>query len=367
MRIICNWKKLARFFAQAGLAVGVIAGSASAFAAAPCYNYCPPSYNNCPPSYLQDAPTPVGVDGMADPNSAAMSQQPLPQQPQPNNDLNLAPQNSQFQVATSGEGSNVGHIGRADNVNRLNIFDSQSALPANRVWYGFQSIDRFHVTTAPNTTVNQSLHRFGGELMLTCSSSVSFMTQYADVGPNASGVLDSWSNPQFMVKQVVYEDCDLIVSATLGMQFPIGGIDAGEIRENTVRLAPGLLWYYNTTDDIFNYGGAQYSVPLAAGPQVDSFDWSLGTGYWLYRSCCCCDWLQKVSLQYEIFGKHVVGGTGTTYLGGVLFEDRNVVDMTFGASAFLCNGVRASIGYSIPVTTGFARRNELIATVGYYF
>ncbi|MGE0609092.1 MAG: hypothetical protein AB7O62_18510 [Pirellulales bacterium] len=368
MRCIRSLEKLARFFTYAAMAVGVFAGSSSAYAANPCYNYCPPCYNGVPGAAMDAAGQPTDAAGQPTDAGAAA-------QPQANNDLNLAPQNSQFQQAASGEGSNVGHIGRADNLNRLNIFDSQSAIPANRVWFGFQYVDRFQFNQgAAASAVYQSLYRAGGELMVTDTSSISFQGQYAHVNSSLGAASSDFTNPQIMGKQVLYQDCDLTVSATLGLLIPVGGNRTSlSLRENQARLAPGLLWYYNTSDDFFNYGGFQYSAPLTDN-EVSTFDWSIGTGYWLYQSCCCCDWLQKVSLQYEVFGKHIVGGTNSTGFGpivgpgtGSIVETRDALDMTFGTSFFMRDGIRVSLGYSIPVSTRFARRNELIATLGYYF
>ncbi|MGE0606576.1 MAG: hypothetical protein AB7O62_05555, partial [Pirellulales bacterium] len=257
LRFLGKWT---RYFSFAAIALATLPGI-SARAAQPyrSRNYCPPQ--NCPqycPQYEGETwqqpnmAAPADGSDVAPPSEDGQvqdqgQQQAQPQQqPQMNNDLNLAPQNSNFQVATSGEGSNVGHIGRADGFNRLNIFDSQSAIPTNRVYVGMQYLDRFHVSNDPldtDRTASQVAYRVGGEVKVTDSSSITFQSQYTDVRGTSniqgSTLRDSWANPQVMAKQVVYEDTDLVVSGTFGALIPIGGVVDGEFRETTTRIAPG--------------------------------------------------------------------------------------------------------------------------------
>lgn len=376
MRWSFSLEKMARLFSAAALVVGMgFVPATMAQAGRPCY--CPPP---CYQDYSHQAPTdalPPDEDGSATDTDTPTNQ---PEQPQQDINFDTSAQASSALDVAAGNAGNM--IGRLDANGRLNLFDSMSAIPRNRVWYSFMSAAGYSANlTAGIIPVNQVTHtnmivqRFGGEVKLWDSASLSVQAQTLNptstTGPVGS-LTGGFSNPQFMGKQIIYADCDLVISGIFGVT-PNVGFNDTDIRDATTRLFPGLLFYQQWNDRLYLYGGAQLGLPTVAD-NITTFDWGLGAGYWVYDSCCCRSWLQKISIQYEVFGKHVLGdkvvgnyfqapvGLGTTYT-----EGRAVLDMTAGGSVYLGYGVQVSAGYSFPITTTDVRNGEFVSTIGYNF
>jgi hypothetical protein len=372
MRWSFSLEKCARLFSAAALVVAMgFVPATLAQAGRPCY--CPPP---CYQDYSHQAPTdalPPSEDGEASPSDAPANQ---PQQP----DIDFS-QSAQAADALDVAAGNAGNmIGRLDANGRLNLFDSMSAIPRNRVWYSFMSAAGYSANLTPGLGVgpplvahtNMIVQRFGGEVKLWDSASLSVQAQTLNpTSTTGLGLTGGFYNPQFMAKQIVYADCDLVISGIFGVT-PNVGFDATDIRDATTRLFPGMLFYQQWNDRLYLYGGAQLGIPTVAD-NITTFDWGVGAGYWVYDSCCCRSWLQRISIQYEIFGKHVLGDKViNNYFQNPLLlatytEGRATVDMTAGGSVYLGYGVQVSAGYSFPVTTTDVRNGEFVTTVGYNF
>ncbi len=338
----------------------------------------------------------------------------------PDFDFSTAPSSP----ASGGAGYSSAMLGRADQSNRFNLFDTQSAIPRNRVWYTLNLTDGYNngVNFTPgynglrnsplfpafllgNGFANENafllategigadmtfrreiyLHRFGVEVMLTHSTSLSFQGQYHAVRGVATRA-DDFDNPQIMLKQIIYDDCCSVLSATLGVDWQASK-DTFVIGETTTRVYPGMLAYQDLGSDWFYQGGFQFGMPTETN-QVYTFDWANSIGYWLYRpcGCCCCGMpgITGVSLQAEVYGKHVLNdstintpfGTNANNLlvsnavgfptGVFTFEEpRNVVDVTLGGQVLVGCNLSFAAGYSFPITGGEVRTEEFVFTTTY--
>jgi hypothetical protein len=287
----------------------------------------------------------------------------------------------------SGGGTGTDMIGRSDFFNRFNLFDTQSAIPRNRVWFNFQRNEDFNPGLIPNTALpltpttiaavhdrpTQYLYRGGVELALTPYLSFAAQQQYIAM-TDTTFYNPSWGDPQFMLKCVVSQDHDRTVSAILGVS-PHLSQSPGEIRSPRARIYPGFLFYRSLNEVLFTQGGAQFGLPLATRGDIVTFDYAFSTGFWLYRACetksCRRPWLTGVAPQVEFFGQHAFWDSHVTNppQGGattVLQQGRHVVDVTLGTSIFFRN-LLFGAGYSFPVTGAEARRGEIIGTLQYRF
>src|SRR5262249_34000701 len=156
---------------------------------------------------------------------------------------------------------------------------------------------------------------------------------------------DAWSAPQFLLKYAFIYDCNRVVSAILGFQPQISN-SPGELKEETTRFYPGVLFYQNLNDNLFVQGGFQFG--LSTSNLAQTFDYASGAGYWRYREqkngCCECGGgrgrcVTGIVPQVEFYGKNVMVGSqnlafdlGTNNLG--FREGRNVYDVTLGARIY---------------------------------
>ena len=435
MKWILSAEKLPQLFSAAALALGLWIAQTPIVQAGPGCN-CPQGR----PYYRSDMPPSedgAGAEGTDDTGTGADADT----APRTDDDaVNLQPQTqtpSSTDLASLGPGANTPMLGRLDQNMRLNLFDTQSAMTDTRVWYSFQYAEGYNLDTyqavggsstgspaffdapliaggVPVTRTDVRLHRLGFEYALYEDFSVSFQAQYCDVDSifTAAGAQspDDWSNPQAMLKYVVL--CDkctgTTVSAILGATFETD-TQLAELNEQTSRIFPGVLFHQDVYEDFFYQGGFQFGLPTRSN-NIDTFDWALGCGYWLYQDCgsscggcgcdscdscgcgscggcgcdSCCDdssWeVSGVVLQIELLGKHVIGNNvivdpfeldtlpgGYGPGGSVFIEDRDVLDLTFGGTAQMHNGVAIGVAYSVPVTEKDVRRSEFITTINYRF
>jgi len=284
--------------------------------------------------------------------------------------------------------------GRADSLNRFNLFDTQAAAPRTRVWFAYQTMTNFspgnaqanpfvthssnpllQSSTNPFTvpsgqigssgfTTKQYLYRVGVELALSERFSIAAQHQYI-ADPNLE---NSWGNPQFMAKYALIYTDNAIVSAILGVQ-PQTSISDNEVRDRATRIYPGALFYYGVGDcqRLFFQGGFQFGLPINSNdPQT--FDLAFSVGYWVYKNPDADAFFQGIVPQAEIFGKHVINdatiangfGTGASGFGGpgVNFdEERNVYDVTLGAQ-LVFKHFNVGAAYSFPITGAEVRRDE---------
>lgn len=286
---------------------------------------------------------------------------------------------------TSATGTDM--IGRSDFFNRFNLFDTQSAVPRNRVWFSFQRNENFNpsitvgsdaagLPDAANQVTNRPttyLYRMGAEIALSERASFSFQHQY--IGVSDTDAFDpSWGDPQFMAKYAVVMDYDRVVSAILGFS-PHFATSTGEIRSPRARIYPGLLFWQALGDRDFLQGGTQVGIPLANG-DIPTFDYALSAGYWVYKAAGCesCgnrSLLTGIAPQVEIFGQHAfwdnrIDGAPDDFGGATAQQGRHVIDVTVGASVLL-RSLIVGAGYSFPITGAEARRSEIIGSIIYRF
>ncbi len=301
--------------------------------------------------------------------------------------------------------SNSTILGRVDQNNRLNLFDSMSALPMNRWWVTYMPMKRYHnpveflsesvdsdLLPLEQERLSQTLYRFGAELIVHPGVSVAFQGQYSVINGNEGGYDDVFTNPQIMLKAVLACDCCSIVSATLGFQPEVDTeaefgfsrteslvlLDAPGINETSSRVYPGLLCFHDLGLGWFMQNGVQVGIPTESN-QITTLDWAVSFGNWIYRHpmlncssrcchCCCQPSILGAIAQVEFFGKHVLGDNRIENVFGVpglIFEeDRNVVDMTAGVQVLMSGSHWLSVAASIPLTSGDVREVEGIVTLG---
>ena len=122
------------------------------------------------------------------------------------------------------------------------------------------------------------------------------------------------------LKRVLYRDCCRVVSAGLSMTFPTGSDatfnDGGgnilSVENNAYHLQPfiGMVTRPNNRTFVqtiaqvdFDTSGYDFNLNNATfGDINDPTVLYLGgsIGYWMYRSCCCCDRLQGIAPILEI-------------------------------------------------------------------
>jgi hypothetical protein len=326
-------------------------------------------------------------------------------------------------AAEGSGGGNAGILGRGDQNNRFNLFDSHAAIPQNRVWYGIQYMEGYNSGLRYNNTLgtyftpeayaaglrrqglgtniferdNEILWRFGFEYMLSSKLSIAGQGQYFS-HYDLDGPTDGWANPQLMLKYAAYQTCDTTVSAVLGVQPQVhSGILA--YKDDATSWYPGMLFFNQYSENVILQGGCQFRLPWG-GNQVYTFDYGLSVGYYLYKAPCCdmgCSggthdaFLQGIVAQVELFGKHVIGDAtvtnpfGTDYIqievGDDFFsqtanigsspfiytEPRTVYDVTVGGQLLCRSNSRVGAAVSFPVTGANVRRAEYFFTVSMGF
>jgi hypothetical protein len=332
-----------------------------------------------------------GKEGAKQPDGTPDQRQPqAADQQQPN--LQAADTSPSVAQAEGYSSSNSSILGRVDQNNRLNLFDSMSALPQNRVWFTYLPQKRYHtcIDVQQSSSVSnpallrerlsQDLYRFGGEFIIHPGVSVAFQGQESIIKGNEGGYDDSFTNPQIMFKAVLDCDCCSVLSATFGIQPEVGTEDEEHpgINETASRLYPGLLYFRDLGDGWFMQDGIQFGVPVE-GNQITTFDWAVSFGNWIYRdpcldcsSCCCCcqrPTVLGVIAQIEFFGKHVLGDRRIDDVFGVdglvFVEDGTVIDATVGVQVLLDGGCWVSLASSVPLSSGDVKELEGIVTVGH--
>jgi hypothetical protein len=419
--------------------------------------YCPPGYRL--PGDIPD-PKPQRPSSPSDPqrpsrpgetptDQSTDQRDTQPTQPSDQSPSDFTPSPESSGRATLTPGMNTPQLGRNDQSNRLNLFDNMAAAPQTRAWFGFQFAQTFDTalagTTAfqsyiftqnlmlasfgsatlhPDTVLalnengvtselfitDQSIYRVGAEWAPCSYFSVAVQGQYY-VTSGANDPPDDWSNPQILLKTVLSQDFDSLLTATLGVT-PEISTDFTDINERVTKIYPGMLFYEGLTPNWFSQGGFQFGVPVDGSNEVYSFDWSIALGWWAYRDPCAgrrsrCyrhplrqlfD-VTGIIPQVNVLGKHTVGDNriigpfgfksfansiivpdgmgGTTvdmssaamlpegFVG--YFEPRSVVDVTFGGQVLLGDHIQVGLGYSIPVTSGSVRDDEFISTLTYLF
>jgi hypothetical protein len=283
-------------------------------------------------------------------------------------------------------------LGRADALNRFNLFDTMSAAPMTRVWGGYQLEDNFQTNARPGPTLGGpgtnafrrqqvDLWRAGAEYAINDRFSIAGQAQYIHF---TDDLHSQWGNPQFLGKFVLARDCDYILTAVLGFS-PETSYSANDFRDRRSRVYPGLLGYYDLGNGLFMQAGFQVGVGLHDDSPL-TVDYGISVGYWLYKADHLneCDHHSKPFLcgivpQVEIYGDNVlaqgtfsnatdVAGINTPFTGQgvVVDEQRNIYDVSVGGQ-ILMRGVILGVGYSFPITGAKSRADEFIATLQYRF
>jgi hypothetical protein len=417
-----------RLLLSAALGLGLCLGSVSLSRAADKYG--PPRYYPvpgpapCPTPVYPVTPAPT-TPPTTPPGTTPTEPQRQPDQAQPPMDLSGLDVAS-VSAPTGGTTGGTGMNGRADQNNRLNLFDSQAAIPQNRVWVSVQRVMDYKTGLEPapspsslsfssissalsdgglNANIIQrqeeTLYRVGAELKLGCNASIAVQGQYLSFDGDDSGGSDTFTNPQILLKYVLSNCNGRVVSATLGYQ---PDIDTGrlEFNDNTHALYPGMLFYDEVSCRCFAQGGFQFRVPLEDN-NVYTFDYAVSFGYWLWRHPSCdgnwygdcghggCHGHRPLIIglvpQIEFFGKEVIGdatitnpfgldplpffdsstGTTTFFNPFVYEEPRHVYDVTVGAKLMLANNSYIAAAVSYPLTGDSVRQSEYFVTLNWGF
>jgi hypothetical protein len=284
--------------------------------------------------------------------------------------------------------------GRGDASNRFNLFDTMSAIPANRLWFNWQYQEGFETGvqqssisgpsgSIPGGNFNQNfalrrnvdLYRAGGEIAFGHRFSISFQDEYI-ASSNTDDKADAWGNPQFLLKFAAVLTDTTAISPIIGLQ-PQTSSNEGELHEKTTMVYPGLLVYHACGDKLFVQGGMQFG--FSTSRETNTFDYAISAGYWLYRADCSEGnnrFLTGIIPQIEFFGKHVIANSrnnpfdfsGQGAPSNVpFFESRNVFDVTAGGRLVFSKGCSFSTGVSFPIGGEDVRRTELITSLVFQF
>jgi hypothetical protein len=283
--------------------------------------------------------------------------------------------------------SSLGMQGRADAGNRFNIFDNMAALPTNRIWYAYQYMDHFNPGVSSGdsallTQRNVNLYRFGTEICLNSSLSISIQDQYID----SAGSPDSWGNLQVLFKYAFINEDRRVWSAVIGVS-PQSGDSPDELHERTTRFYGGFLFFRAITCDFFVQGGGQ--VDIATNDLPQTLDYALSFGYWLYRNphldtagrpidemapqfySCCHHWIWGVIPQVELLGKYVManrtGAVFDTFTPSSFSEGKDVIDLTLGGRILFTPHISLGSAFSLPLTGPFVRKGELTTSLNIGF
>jgi hypothetical protein len=324
--------------------------------------------------------------------------QPSPDQPAPQDTAEL-PSFSDVAMAEQGMGGGAGTmiLGRADALNRFNLFDNMGAEPVTRAWFTFQTLDGLNsnIVGDPTGSPDQSLYRFGFEYAFSDVSSFAVQGMYNTPGSAGDGFIeleDSWSNPQFMFKRVLSRNDRTTVAGTLGF-VPETSTEAATINESFSRIQPGVIAFHDLGYGWFLHSGVQLSVPLEENATT-TVDWVVSSGYWFYRhgslngyNTGYTPWIVGLTGQFEFMGKHVTsdatiengffvevddpfgsGNGGGTFTQFYDYEEaRHIIDMTIGTNILFSNNTALGLGYSFPISDDKVRNGEFIVSYNVFF
>jgi hypothetical protein len=296
-------------------------------------------------------------------------------------------------AAASGAGD-AAMLGRADPLNRFNLFDANNAAPITRVWGGYQREQGFQTNARPGPDLhlsangatqafqsnNVNVYRAGAEYAFSDRFSIAGQAEYL----NYSELSSSWGNPEFLAKYVVARDCNYLLTAILGYT-PETSYSLDQFRDKRSRLTPGALAWLDLGNGLFMQAAFQVGIGLADDSPL-TVDYGVSVGYWLYRAphLDCCDMKSRPFLcgiipQVEIYGDNVLAqGTFSNATDGqvinpafpnqgvIVDEQRNVYDVSVGGQILL-RSFAVGLGYSFPITGAKAREDEFIASVQYRF
>jgi hypothetical protein len=275
-------------------------------------------------------------------------------------------------------------FGRADRLNRFNLFDNMAAIPSNRVWAGYDYAGHFDPNRAaadaagaavPGTGGRRTLalYRAGVEVGLDARWSVIAQEQYVvNTGRDLGN--DAWARPLFVVKfAAIQTDCT-VISALFGVQPEIGsGVTA---QERATTYYPGALFYHRC-GCAFVQGGFQVAFSDRAYNDPDTFDYGLSLGYWLYRAAACGEQhciVTGVVPQVEVFGSEVLTNgnrvrpdtiDGVTFIGTT--QARHVIDVTGGVRFLFGDCMSLGAAVSFPATGPDIRNAEFVSALNLYF
>jgi hypothetical protein len=310
------------------------------------------------------------------------------------------PSFSDVAYAEQGMGGGAGTmiLGRADALNRFNLFDNMGAEPVTRAWFSFQALTGLNsnIVDNPVGSPDQNLYRFGFEYAFSDMSSFAVQGMY-NSPQNTEGAAieldDSWSNPQFMFKRVFFRREMSTLSGTLGF-VPETSTEQAQINESFSRLQPGIILFREIGQTWFLHAGAQLSIGLEDNATTTA-DWVMSLGHWIYRhpslngyNTSYVPWIVGMTGQFEFMGKHVTsdatiedgffvvqeipnGSPGLPSSFQVVTYDyeeaRHIIDMTIGTNILFSNSTALGLGYSFPISNDQVRDGEFIMSYNVFF
>ncbi|MEM9645704.1 MAG: hypothetical protein AAF989_11995 [Planctomycetota bacterium] len=211
----------------------------------------------------------------------------------------------------------------AAGVGGLRIAEDNQALPANRIWFGFNHFhNAFDAQPLPSLTPTQrqSANRFVAateflldegrtslELRMAFGSAVNLTGATPTAGFNLD--VDSIGNLSLILKRLLYADACTAWSAGLGVETPTGsdavlqqGTQQFQLQNDAVHLIP-FMAYSERFGRIFTHAFTQIDVATGgneltvSAPGAGSFTLGridpqpllgvdIGFGYWLVEPCC---------------------------------------------------------------------------------
>jgi hypothetical protein len=287
--------------------------------------------------------------------------------------------------------SAVTMLGVGEALNRHNIFNNNSALPMDRVWYGYQSLSDFRTGFGdhgfPTLPLAQyrivQLQQMGAEIALGSLASIAFQGQYV-VSSATNSDNNAWANPQVMFKWAAISTESTIFSPVLAglIQTPQS---PGQVHERTSRIQPGFLFYQTLGDGWFLQGGVQFGIPFTLG--ATTLEYGLSLGWWLYRDGSLdaagrrTQTWERTALPLftgiipimEFWGSNVTSGGNQVPLTPIVLdpsyaysgysEPRYVYTLNSGVRFLLYNHWSLGLGYSFPLTGRYIYSDGFLASL----
>ncbi len=304
----------------------------------------------------------------------------------------------------------------AGGVRGLLVAEHNKALPVDRIYFNYNHyrhpIEQVTTTSLPVTVVGNklSLDRYtcGWEqtfhdgcssleirLPLASLPSLSFDVSAPAVNDNVSMVCGDVGNVSLIFKRIVYENCDNVLSAGLGVEVPTGsdasaiiGRTRYDVHNDAVHLAPFVALMQTPNDLVFRHAFIQLDVPtngnrvsftgLEPGGAVGSYGkyneqnllhFNVSGGVWLLRDKCrplCTGVAALAELHYTttLQGPDVVTGSRlipvlgpdtATFTYGSRLTNLNVVNATTGVHVELANDTNLRVAGVFPLTSAPSR------------
>lgn len=216
------------------------------------------------------------------------------------------------------------NIGLAAGDRRYKIVENTSPLPQDRLFFNFNHFDSALVAS-DQSQVDLQRYLFGWEHTFLYGTASTQLTIPFASGVASQSISDEGStatefgNIGLTIKGLLYKDRCSVVSAGLGMVFPTAE-DASFVNESdetlfvdngAYHLQPFLSMLHQPSNRAFLQTVFQLDFDTSGNDFTDGIDsgnikdptllYASGSmGYWVYRSCCCRNWIQGIAPMVEL-------------------------------------------------------------------